>query len=268
LYGNTGQKQRLFRTDDFSVLRHKVGVGNVSQSARKLKALREGAGLTVRATAKAIGRSASSYAFYEDEYKKPYLPMDLIKSLEKVLVPRGVGSAELYELAGVTGIRGAGGSPRELLAANQADASEGDMVSLDELDIRAVAGFSGIDPAETQITAPIAARWSVPQNWLRQIAPGPSPTLKIITVVGDSMIPEFQPNQRVLVDISDKIPTPSGIFVVWDGLSVSIKRVHFVPFSDPHRVVISSINTAYPAYERLLGEAFIQARVIGRWQPT
>lgn len=224
--------------------------------------------MSVREVADAIGRPPSTYSSYEDKYKKPYLPVDLIKRLEKVLVPRGIPVSELQALGGY--------QPANMLlkiGINRKNKSlrggaEVEMIKLDELDIRAAAGVAGVDPAEISQHVPVVAEWNVPRPWLQQIAPGPAPNLKIITVAGDSMTPDFQPNQRVLVDIADLMPTPSGIFVVWDGLGLAIKRVQFIPFSEPPRVEISSINTAYKPYERILGEAYIQGRVVGRWQPT
>ncbi len=56
--------------------------------------------MTVRALAEAIGRPPSSYATYENGYKKPFLPMDLVMDLAPVLTARGVARDELYALGG------------------------------------------------------------------------------------------------------------------------------------------------------------------------
>jgi len=57
--------------------------------------------MSVREVAEAIGRPASSYSSYEDKYKKPYLPIDLVKSLIPVWTLRGVKEAEILALAGM-----------------------------------------------------------------------------------------------------------------------------------------------------------------------
>ncbi|MGH7746171.1 MAG: S24 family peptidase, partial [Candidatus Dormibacteria bacterium] len=89
----------------------------------------------------------------------------------------------------------------------------------------------------------------------------------ILPVKGDSMEPTLRPGQRVMVDTSDQRPSPSGLFVVWDGLGSVVKRIQYVPHSDPPRVRIISDNPAGgDPYERLLEEAYIQGRVVGSWE--
>ena len=67
-----------------------------STASRELKLLRKQAGLSVRGLASAlaesgarVGRTSSSYAYYENDYKKPYLPADLVDLLVPVLAGRG-----------------------------------------------------------------------------------------------------------------------------------------------------------------------------------
>jgi len=85
-------------------------------------------------------------------------------------------------------------------------------------------------------------------------------------MIGDSMEPTLQAGQRVLVDTGDRNPSPPGVFVVWAGLGLVIKRVQMLPQSEPPRVKISPDNLKYDPYERALAEAYIQGRVIGQWR--
>ncbi|WP_431856629.1 LexA family transcriptional regulator [Azospirillum sp.] len=130
-----------------------------------------------------------------------------------------------------------------------------------ELDVRASAGPGALVEAENPTHI-----WRVPQDVIRSYTPAPASDLKIITVFGDSMEPSLMPGQRVMVDTADTTPSPPGIFVVWDGLALVIKRVQVVAHSDPLRVVISSDNPRYQPYERTLAEAHIRGRVIGGWK--
>jgi hypothetical protein len=68
-----------------------------------------------------------------------------------------------------------------------------------------------------------------------------------------------------MVDTGDVRPSPPGVFVVWDGLGFVVKRVEFMVHSDPPKVKITSDNPKYTPYERVLGEAYIQGRVLGKW---
>lgn len=130
-----------------------------------------------------------------------------------------------------------------------------------ELDVRVSAGPGALVEAENPTHI-----WRVPQDVIRSYTSAPASDLKIITVFGDSMEPSLMPGQRVMVDTADITPSPPGIFVVWDGLALVIKRVQVVAHSDPLRVVISSDNPRYQPYERTLSEAHIRGRVIGGWK--
>lgn len=232
----------------------------------RLKALRERAGLSIRDLAAAIGSGVRDYEKLEKRGKNDFLSKELVADLANVFTPRGVQGQDLLALAGAGGVSGQ--VDRERSERPRADDQLAETIMVQELDVRAAAGGGGVDPAEIGTDAPVVAEWQVPIAWVHQLAPGPAPNLKFITVVGDSMVPDFPPNQKVMVDISDRSPTPPGIFVVWDGLGLVVKRVQHIPFSEPPRVEIASTNPAYRPYDRVLGEAHIQGRVVGRWQPT
>lgn len=80
---------------------HITAMAKQSETALKLKELRKRSGLRVREIAGALHRPSSSYAFYEDEFKKPFLPVDLVHDLAPIFEPRGIAKSELYALAGV-----------------------------------------------------------------------------------------------------------------------------------------------------------------------
>jgi phage repressor protein C with HTH and peptisase S24 domain len=76
------------------------------------------------------------------------------------------------------------------------------------------------------------------------------------------MEPLLSSGDRILVDVSQRVPVPPGVFVIWDGMGVVAKRVEHVPSSAPTTVVIRSINPDYPTYERHADEVNIIGRVI------
>ena len=84
--------------------------------------------------------------------------------------------------------------------------------------------------------------------------------LQMITVDGDSMEPLLSGGDRILIDLSRRVPVPPGIFVIWDGMGLVAKRIEHVPHSDPPKVVLKSLNPEYDSYERLAEEV----RVVGR----
>ena len=63
-----------------------------SPASRKLKQLRQRAGLSIREVAHALGMEhGSSYQHYEDRFRKPLLPLDLMRSLVPIFARRRRG---------------------------------------------------------------------------------------------------------------------------------------------------------------------------------
>jgi phage repressor protein C with HTH and peptisase S24 domain len=113
----------------------------------------------------------------------------------------------------------------------------------------------------------VLSEWAVPKQLLANQV-GAESTMRIIQVMGDSMIPEFNPGDRVMVNTADRSPSPPGVFVLWDGFGLIIKRCEMVPHSSPPRAILSSSNINYSTYEMDLKELDIQGRVVGKWQWT
>ncbi len=229
-------------------------MANQSSVAVQLKRLRERAHLSVREVAAAIEKPASTYASYEDKYKKSYLPVDLVKELIPVFTRKGISEEELYALAGLEHAR------RTRARARIGD-DEGRMATLMELDLRVGAGHASMAENER-----IASEWHVPADLFRAQTSAPLSALRIITIYGDSMEPELAAGVRVVVDTTDRTPSPPGVFVVYDGLGLVVKRVEHIAGSEPARVRLTSDNPKYQPYELTIGDAQIQGRVIGRWR--
>lgn len=70
-------------------------------AANRLRQIRERTGLSIRTVAKAIGRSTSGYVFYEREYKKKYLPLEMAEELVPIFENHGIAEAETLSLAGL-----------------------------------------------------------------------------------------------------------------------------------------------------------------------
>jgi len=78
-------------------------MSEVSEVARRLKELREQAGLTMRAVSDALGWSLTRYQHYEDRYKRKYLPFELARALEDMFARQGVTQGAVLQLAGLEG---------------------------------------------------------------------------------------------------------------------------------------------------------------------
>jgi hypothetical protein len=85
-------------------------MGTNAVGPAELKRLREWAGLSVRQLAAALreggskfGKSPSSYAYYENDFKGAYLPMELAEALVPILSGRGtppIEERQVFALAG------------------------------------------------------------------------------------------------------------------------------------------------------------------------
>ncbi len=73
-----------------------------SAAARALKALREEAGLSMRQIADALAMSLTGYQHYEDRYRKPFLPVELMRRVAAVLAGHGIAPGRVLALAGTT----------------------------------------------------------------------------------------------------------------------------------------------------------------------
>ena len=76
------------------------------------------------------------------------------------------------------------------------------------------------------------------------------------------MEPLLSSGDWILIDTSQRVPVPPGIFVIWDGMGMVTKRVEHVPNSEPATIVIKSVNPDYQTYERGAEEVNIIGRVI------
>ena len=129
-----------------------------------------------------------------------------------------------------------------------------------ELDVQASAG-PGSAPGNVIVEA---AAWNVPRDWLRSFTQAPFSDIKIISVLGDSMAPTLAPGHKLIVDTNPQAykPSPPGIFVIWDGVGLVVKRLEVLSATDPLRIRLSSDNPAYAPYEALLDDINVQGRVV------
>ena len=125
-----------------------------------------------------------------------------------------------------------------------------------EIDVRAAAGTGAWndDLEETK------EAWLFADPLIRHEFRARPDDLPMITVDGVSMKPLLSSGDRILIDVSRKVPVPPGIFVIWDGMGLVTKHIEHVPHSDPSTVVLKSLNPEYDSYERPVEEI----RIVGR----
>lgn len=130
--------------------------------------------------------------------------------------------------------------------------------NIDEIDVKP--GATGANPRSKVI-----GTWVLPSVLLRHQTSARADELKVMTVYGDFMAPEFSPGDRILVDTDARSPSPPGVFVLYDGFALTLARVQLVPNATPATVRIIPRNDQYETYERPLDQVEIYARVTGKW---
>lgn len=109
----------------------------------------------------------------------------------------------------------------------------------------------------------ILGRWSFPDEYLTELRIEPN-DVRIMEISGDSMRrPDgsgLHSGDRVMVWLKDRNPTPPGIFALWDGFGIVVKRLERIPRSEPPAIRLISDNPAHASYE-LTGD---EVNIIGR----
>ena len=142
-----------------------------------------------------------------------------------------------------------------------------------EVDVRAGAGPGGLtveqytrgDGFDTYSGHDIRGEWSLPDNVMREYLRTTAHNVRVFEVLGDSMEPRLYEGDRVFIDIRFSHPSPEGIFALYDGHGLVIKRLQIVRGSDPLRIRIISINSGYEPYDALAEEIKIIGRLAGRF---
>ncbi len=110
----------------------------------------------------------------------------------------------------------------------------------------------------------IRCNWRIPNEFLNELKIQSS-NVYIIEAVGDSMEPTICSGDKLIIDTSIKgqKPSPAGIFAIWDGIGISVKRIELIPNTEPQQLKISSDNPKHSPYKRKTSECCIIGRVAG-----
>lgn len=76
------------------------------------------------------------------------------------------------------------------------------------------------------------------------------------------MSPTLESGDRAMIDTGDRVPAPDGLFALHNGIGVVVKRLEFIPNSDPPGFKIMSDNPKHSTYERTIEEINVIGRVV------
>lgn len=88
--------------------------------------------------------------------------------------------------------------------------------------------------------------WGMPATYVDSYLEIDTQAARVLVVQGDSMEPTLRSGDRVLIDTSDTRPSPAGIFAIWTGLGIDIRRLSPVLNSNPVMIDVMSDNDNAP----------------------
>ena len=110
------------------------------------------------------------------------------------------------------------------------------------------------------------ARWHWPENMIRHEGGAAPENLRILRVRGNSMEPDMHESDRVVVDVSRRLPATGDTFVLWDGNGLVVKHVEPAHEPGTPKLRLLSANPAYPPYTCLAADVHIVGKVL--WKVT
>ena len=94
------------------------------------------------------------------------------------------------------------------------------------------------------LSTDVVAEWGIPSDYLGAYLDVDPASSRVIVVQGDGMEPTLRAGDRVMLDMTDTVPSPPGLFAIFDGMAVSVKRLEPVLGANPISVNVISDNAA------------------------
>ncbi len=80
------------------------------------------------------------------------------------------------------------------------------------------------------------------------------------------MEPAIEFGDRLVIDLSNNRPSPSGVFLIWNGVSVALAKVTVYPSNDPKKPPKVSYGASAETQEVPVANLNILGRVKGVWK--
>ena len=108
--------------------------------------------------------------------------------------------------------------------------------------------------------------WIIPAEILSARTQAPPDKIKIYSVKENLMEPDYRRGEHVLIDMSDKVPSPPGAFIISDGFGVMLRNCEYLPHSDPAEIRISASTPTFQTQTLRSDDFKVLGRVIAKLQ--
>lgn len=167
----------------------------------------------MREVADALKKPASTYASYEDKFKKPYLPLDLVHGLAPIFGKKGIPRSHVMQLAGVS-VDDHDQTPSDFEARQE-------FTAIGRFDVRFSMGPGALIADNPE---PLGF-WMIETQWLHALSTAAPSELAIVRCEGDSMRETLMDGDWVLVDMTQRRLSREGLYAIRVGDTAWVKRI-------------------------------------------
>ncbi len=100
------------------------------------------------------------------------------------------------------------------------------------------------------------------RQWVEQTLGSNPQDLRLLTVEGDAMSPTIERGDKLLIDTGRSEPSPPGVFAIYDGMALVIKRIEYIKDGNDSMIVARTDNEHYPPQKRKPSDIHIIGRVV------
>ncbi len=121
-----------------------------------------------------------------------------------------------------------------------------------------------IQPLQDRSKHQETGSWVMPASLLSQGTRAAPENIRVYPISDNTMAPDFQSGEYVLVDVSDVRPAPAGVFILSDHYGHILRYCEILPQSRPPKIRIQASGKTYEPYVTSLKGARIVGRVIAK----
>ena len=111
-----------------------------------------------------------------------------------------------------------------------------------------------------------ADAWVIPASLIERRTDASPDQIRVFPIQDNTMTPDFKQGEHVLVDLSDRKPSPPGVFVVSDGVGHIVRQCEVLPNTRPLKVRMRPLNPSYESHDAPLQKTAMIGRVIAKLQ--